>query len=43
MGDQKTCPNCGGPLDEHGCCKNCGVCVLRGGKPHHENLFHNRP
>lgn len=26
------CPNCGGPLDEHGCCPKCNICVLKGGK-----------
>lgn len=27
------CPNCGGPLDEHGCCPKCNVCTLKeGGK-----------
>jgi hypothetical protein len=23
------CPNCGGKLDEHGCCPKCGICVLK--------------
>lgn len=27
------CPNCGGPLDEHGCCQKCNVCTVKeGGK-----------
>ena len=27
------CPNCGSPLDEHGCCSKCGLCVPKeGGK-----------
>ena len=30
MTNQKTCPNCGGPLDEHGCCPRCGVCPVPG-------------
>ena len=25
------CPNCGGTLDEHGCCPKCGICVVKGG------------
>ena len=25
------CPNCGSTLDKDNCCKNCGVCVLKGG------------
>ena len=24
------CPNCGEPLDKNGCCKKCGICVLKG-------------
>ena len=24
------CPECGGPLDKDGCCKKCGICVLKG-------------
>jgi len=27
-----NCPICGGPLDKDGCCKKCGICVLKGAK-----------
>jgi len=32
-GEMAKCPNCGGPLDKHGCCPKCGTCTLKqGGK-----------
>lgn len=24
----QECPNCGGPLDENGCCPKCHICAL---------------
>ena len=30
MTNQETCPTCGGPVDEHGCCPSCGVCPVPG-------------
>jgi ribosomal protein L32 len=31
--EMAKCPNCGGPLDKHGCCSKCGTCTLKqGGK-----------
>lgn len=26
------CPECGGKLDEHGCCPKCGICPIRKAK-----------
>lgn len=26
--ERKNCPKCGAPLDKHGCCPQCGLCVL---------------
>ena len=23
------CPKCGGKLDNNGCCKKCGICVVK--------------
>jgi len=31
--EMARCPNCGNPLDKHGCCSKCGTCTLKeGGK-----------
>lgn len=29
--EMTRCPNCGGPLDKHGCCSKCGICPLKAG------------
>ncbi|MBA7540435.1 hypothetical protein ES705_32732 [subsurface metagenome] len=32
LNNMAKCPQCGGPLDKDGCCKRCGICLLKGEK-----------